>query len=160
MKKKVLVSACLLGINCRYDGGHSYLNELENDDVDFYSVCPEESGGLGTPRPKAEMQDSAEDILSGNGKIVNINSKDVTKEFIQGAQLCLNTGIEAGAKFAILKSKSPSCGLGEVYDGSFKGKLQKGDGIFAHLCRKSGLSCISSDNISEIKNTVQKPKQS
>ncbi len=160
MKKTVLVSACLLGKNCRYDGGHSYINEFENADVEFYPVCPEEAGGLGTPRPKAEMQDGAEEIISGHGKIVTINGKNVTKEFIRGAQLCLNTGLEADAEFAILKSKSPSCGLGEVYDGSFKGKLHQGDGIFAHLCRKSGMTCISSDNISEIKKTVQKPKQS
>ncbi len=160
MKKTVLVSACLLGKKCRYDGGHSHLFELDNSEVDYYPVCPEESGGLTTPRPKAEMQGKAEDILSGEAKILDINGKNVSRNFIQGANTCLGAGMQAGANFAILKSKSPSCGVGEVYDGSFNGKLKKGNGIFAHLCKISGMKCISSDDISEIKKTIQKPKQS
>ena len=82
MKKKILISACLLGKNCRYNGGHSQLTELEEIDVEWISVCPEESGGLGTPRPSAEMQENAETILNGKGKIITNKGKDVTAELI------------------------------------------------------------------------------
>ena len=104
MKKKVLVSACLLGKNCRYDGGHSRISELDDFDVDWVPVCPEEAGGLGTPRPAAEMQKDAESILKGNGSVINNNEKNVTEKFIQGAEESLKTGLISGAKYAILKS--------------------------------------------------------
>jgi len=158
MKKKVLISACLLGKNCRYNGGHSQLNELNKLDVEWIPVCPEESGGLGTPRPSAEMQENAETILNGKGKIITNKGKNVTAEFIQGAEKSLQLGLEAGVKTAILKSKSPSCGIGKIYDGSFTKILKTGDGIFAHLCHENDIECISSDNINQIKKTLAKLK--
>jgi len=158
MKKKVLISACLLGKNCRYNGGHSQLNELNKLDVEWIPVCPEESGGLGTPRPSAEMQGSAEDILNGKGKVLTNKGKNVTQEFIRGADKSLQSGLEVGVKTAILKSKSPSCGIGKTYDGSFTKTLKTGDGIFAHLCHKNDIECISSDNINQIKKTLAKLK--
>ena len=158
MKKKVLVSACLLGKHCRYDGGHFQMSELDELDVDFIPICPEEAGDLGTPRAPAEMQDSAESILNGNGSVVDNDGKDVTGKFIQGAEESLKTGINSGAEYAILKSRSPSCGVGKIYDGSFTNSLIDGDGIFAHLCRKSGINCISSDDFDKIKNTLEKLK--
>lgn len=158
MKKKVLISACLLGNNCRYNGGHSQLNELNKLDVEWIPVCPEESGGLGTPRPSAEMQGSAEDILNGKGKVLTNKGKNVTQEFIRGADKSLQSGLEVGVKTAILKSKSPSCGIGKIYDGSFTITLKTGDGIFAHLCHENDIECISSDNINQIKKTLGKLK--
>ena len=158
MKKKVLISACLLGKNCRYNGGHSQLNELGEADVEWISVCPEESGGLGTPRPSAEMQGDAESILNGLGEVENINGVNVTPGFIQGAEKSLRLGLEAGVEVAILKSNSPSCGVDKIYDGSFRGKLQKGSGIFAYLCQENDITCISSDNINQIKKTLEKLK--
>ena len=158
MKKKVLISACLLGKNCRYNGGHSQLNELNKLDVEWIPVCPEESGGLGTPRPSAEMQGSAEDILNGKGKVLTNKGKNVTQEFIRGADKSLQSGLEVGVKTAILKSKSPSCGIGKIYDGSFTKTLITGDGIFAHLCHENDIKCISSDNINQIKKTLAKLK--
>lgn len=158
MKKKVLISACLLGKNCRYNGGHSQLNELNILDVEWIPVCPEESGGLGTPRPSAEMQGSAEDILNGKGKVLTNKGKNVTQEFIRGADKSLQSGLEVGVKTAILKSKSPSCGIGKIYDGSFTKTLKTGDGIFAHLCHENDIECISSDNINQIKKTLAKLK--
>ena len=158
MKKKVLISACLLGKNCRYNGGHSQLNELNKLDVEWIPVCPEESGGLGTPRPSAEMQENAETILNGKGKIITNKGKNVTAEFIQGAEQSLQLGLGAGVKIAVLKSKSPSCGIGKIYDGSFTKKLKIGDGIFAHLCHENDIECISSDNINQIKKTLAKLK--
>ena len=158
MKKKVLISACLLGKNCRYNGGHSKLNELNKLDVEWIPVCPEEFGGLGTPRPSAEMQGGAEDILNGKGKVLTNKGKNVTQEFIRGADKSLQSGLEVGVKTAILKSKSPSCGIGKIYDGSFTKILKTGDGIFAHLCNENYIECISSDNINQIKKTLAKLK--
>jgi uncharacterized protein YbbK (DUF523 family) len=158
MKKKVLISACLLGKNCRYNGGHSQLNELNKLDVEWIPVCPEESGGLGTPRPSAEMQENAETILNGKGKIITNKGKNVTAEFIQGAEQSLQLGLGAEVKIAVLKSKSPSCGIGKIYDGSFTKILKTGDGIFAHLCHENDIECISSDNINQIKKTLAKLK--
>ena len=158
MKKKVLISACLLGKNCRYNGGHSQLNELNKLDVEWIPVCPEESGGLGTPRPSAEMQENAETILNGKGKIITNKGKNVTSEFIQGAEKSLQLGLGAEVKIAVLKSKSPSCGIGKIYDGSFTKTLKTGNGIFAHLCHENDIACISSDNINRIKKTLAKLK--
>ena len=158
MKKKVLVSACLLGKNCQYDGEHSHMSELDELDVDWVPVCPEEAGNLGTPRLAAEMQDSAESILNENGSVVDNDGKDVTEKFIQGAEESLKMGINAGAECAILKSRSPSCGVGKIYDGSFTNSLIDGDGIFVHLCRQKGIHCISSDDLDKIKNTSEKLK--
>ena len=158
MKKKILISACLLGENCRYNGGHSQLTELEEIDVEWIPVCPEESGGLGTPRPSAEMQENAETILNGKGKIITNKGKNVTSEFIQGAEKSLQLGLGAEVKIAVLKSKSPSCGIGKIYDGSFTRSLKIGNGIFAHLCHENDIACISSDNINQIKKTLAKLK--
>ena len=158
MKKKVLISACLLGKNCRYDGGHSHIKELDELDVDWVLVCPEEAGGLGIPRSKAEMQNDSESILKGNGSIIDCNGKNVTQKFIQGTEESLAIGLTSGAECAVLKSRSPSCGVGEVYDGSFTHSLTNGDGIFAYSCRKSGLTCISSDDREKIKRTLTKQK--
>ena len=158
MKKKVLISACLLGENCRYNGGHSKLCELEELDVQWVPVCPEESGGLGTPRPPAEMQENAENILNGKGAIVTNKGKNVTEEFIQGAEKSLQLGLDAEVEIAVLKSKSPSCGIGKIYDGSFTKTLKTGNGIFAHLCNKNNIDCIPSDNINQIKKTLAKLK--
>ena len=158
MKKKVLVSACLLGKNCRFNGGHSNLPDLEDLDVDFIPVCPEEAGNLGTPRPAAEMQDSAESIINGVGSVLTNDGHDVTEKFIQGAEESLDRGLTSEAEIAILKSRSPSCGIGAIYDGTFTHSLIDGNGIFAHLCRKSGINCISSDDSNQIKKTLEKQK--
>ena len=158
MKKKVLVSACLLGKYCRYDGGHSRISELDELDVDWVPVCPEETGGLGTPRPAAEMQKDAESILKGNGSVIDNYGKNVTEKFIQGAKESLKKGLISGAKCAILKSHSSSCGVGEIYDGTFTHSLTKGDGIFAHLCRQKDIHCISSNDSKKIKNILARLK--
>ena len=158
MKKKVLISACLLGKNCRYNGGHSRISELDELDVDFIPVCPEEAGKLGTPRPAAEMQGSAENILKGDARILTNEGNDVTKQFIQGAKKSLEAGLTSGTEVAILKSHSPSCGVGGVYDGTFTHSLTDGNGIFSHLCRESGITCISSDDSNQIKKTLKKLK--
>ena len=134
------------------------MSELDDLNVDWVPVCPEEAGGLGTPRPAAEMQGNAESILSGDGNVVTNEGRDVTEKFIQGAEESLSKGLASGVKVAILKSQSPSCGVGKVYDGTFTHSLTNRDGIFAHLCNKSDIICISSDDANQIKKVLSKPK--
>ena len=99
MQKKILISACLLGKNCRHDGGHSHISDLDETDLNWIPVCPEEAGGLGTPRPAAELQEDAEKIIKGKGSIININRQDVTQNFIKGAEESLEKGLMNGVEF-------------------------------------------------------------
>ena len=89
---------------------------------------------MGTPRAASEIQGDAASVLECKGKVITIDGKDVTKEFIYGAEESLKIANESGVSVAILKSKSPSCGIGEIYDGSFTCSNKKGDGLFSYLC--------------------------
>ena len=100
-------------------------------------VCPEVRGGLGTPRPMAE--------ISGHS-VIRQDGSDVTAEFNAGAESCLRDGLAANANLAILKSRSPSCGSGQIYDGSFNGTLTPGDGIFTRLLKSRGIEVISDED--------------
>ena len=144
-KKKIsngvkLVSACLLGVNCRYNGK----NKLNKKIVEFcqkekcLAVCPEAFGKLPIPRQPAEIfEGDGKDVLIGKAKVKNKNGKDVTKEFILGANKCLKLAKAFKVKEVILKSNSPSCGSGKIYDGTFSGKLKKGDGVTAALLKQN-----------------------
>ncbi len=125
-----IVSACLAGIKCRYDGKNNTDEKIKKlvEEGKAIPVCPEVLGGLTIPRTPCE-------IIDNNGKIKVINKKgiDCTKEFLEGAKKTLAIAQTVGAKKAILKSKSPSCGNGKVYDGSFSGKLIKGQGVTTKL---------------------------
>ncbi len=132
-----LVSSCLAGINCRYDGGNSRNEEVMRllEEGQAVLVCPEQLGGLPTPRPCCEMQITTQ-------KEIVIKSKDgqeFTKEFLQGAEQSLAIAKAFGIKKAILKAKSPSCGYGKIYDGTFTGRLIDGNGLLAELLLKNGL---------------------
>lgn len=139
MKEKVLVSACLLGVNCKYNGGNNYKEELLKKlaDLEIIPFCPEIAGGLPTPRPASEIN---------NKKVINIEGEDVTINFVKGATEALNLCQLLGIKKAILKAKSPSCGYGEVYDGTFTSKLVSGNGITAELLKENGIEVIN-DNV-------------
>ena len=136
----IIVSACLAGLHCRYDGG-----EKTNDEVlrlvaegKAIPVCPEQAGGLTTPRLPCEIV---------NGRVMRKDGVDVTAEFEHGAQDCLALARLAGAKSAILKAKSPSCGAGRIYDGTFSGTVIPGDGVFAALCRWEGLHLRTEEDL-------------
>ncbi|MCD6412065.1 DUF523 domain-containing protein [bacterium] len=135
-----LCSACLLGVKCRYDG-KSNLNrkvlKLAKKEI-LIPVCPEQLGGLPTPREKAEQK---------GGRVITQSGKDVTKNFIRGAQEVLKIAKRLKIKEAILKQRSPSCGSGQIYDGSFKGKVIKGDGITAKLLKKHGIKVITEEDL-------------
>jgi uncharacterized protein YbbK (DUF523 family) len=138
----ILVSACLVGIPCQYDG-----DSCPNDQVldlatqgGVLPFCPEVAGGLPTPRPPAEVQGGdGGDVLEGRARVVNIEGKDVTAEFLAGARKALRVARRWGIKEAILKARSPSCGLGRIYDGSFSGRLVEGNGVTVALLKREGI---------------------
>lgn len=134
-----IISKCLIGINCKYNGGNN-----KNDDVikfceekSFIGICPECDAGLGTPRIPSEI--SLALSTDKKKRVVNKEGKDLTKEFILGSKISYDKALESARKAnqriegAILKSKSPSCGVGMIYDGTFTGTLTEGNGIFADL---------------------------
>ncbi|ABR47889.1 protein of unknown function DUF523 [Alkaliphilus metalliredigens QYMF] len=142
----ILVSACLIGVNCRYDGKHSLVKSMleELDPKDLLPICPEQLGGLSTPRSPAEIVGGdGKDVLKGNAKVMTIDGKDVTEAFVRGAQESLKMAKFMGVTHAVLKSNSPSCGAGEVYDGSFTGKLIKGDGVTTALLKQHGIKVLT-----------------
>lgn len=130
----LIVSACLAGVNCRYDGGHCTdprIAELVEKGMAL-PVCPEQLGGLPTPRPAAEIcGGTGGDVLDGRAGVMVKNGGDVTEEFIRGAEEVLRLARTVRAKEAILKAGSPSCGCGWIYDGSFKGVRVHGNGVTA-----------------------------
>ena len=132
----VLVSACLLGTACRYDGtGKANKRVLAFAKTrPLIPVCPEQLGGLATPRPPAER--SGERVFTKNGE-------DVTTAFCRGAEETLRLAALFGCRLAILKANSPSCGCGWIYDGSFSGRLVPGDGVTAALLQQNGVTVLT-----------------
>jgi uncharacterized protein YbbK (DUF523 family) len=128
----MLVSACLLGVKCRYDGGGQILPALEAlmTRYELIPVCPEQLGGLPTPRIPAERQ--------GN-RVVNRQGEDVTSAFLRGAEQACRLAQLYDARLALLKARSPSCGCGEIYDGSFSGRRIPGNGIAAERLTAMGV---------------------
>ena len=145
MSKKILVSACLLGICCRYDGrgnpNEAVISLLKHDDITLIPVCPEQLGGLSTPRIPSERRGEF---------VINRAGEDVTLQFIRGAEAALNVAKLCGCTTAILKERSPSCGCGKIYDGSFSGTLIDGDGVTAELLRREGIAVFGESRIDEI----------
>ena len=143
---KILISACLLGVNCRYDGGNSRdenaISLHQSDEL--IPVCPEETGGLPTPRPAVEIVGGdGNDVLDGKARVLTADGVDKTEEFLKGAQFALELAQSQSATSVILKSKSPSCGCGEIYDGSFSRTLISGDGVTTALLKRHGIEVIS-----------------
>lgn len=149
-KVPVLVSACLAGRACRYDGGANPDDEVGRLVAEGRAVlvCPEELGGLGTPRPAAEIQggDGA-DVLDGRARVVTQAGIDVTEEYLAGAHIALDRARSAGVTTAILKARSPSCGNGCIYDGTFMRSAVPGDGVTAALLRRQGIEVLSEEDI-------------
>ena len=133
----LLVSACLMGYNCKYSGGNNALSPETLDALRrsfrLIPVCPETAGGLPTPREPSERRGE---------RIVSRDGRDVTAAFQKGAALTLRLAERYGAKRALLKCNSPSCGSGFVYDGSFSGKLVPGDGVTAELLKSRGIAVV------------------
>ncbi len=142
-----LVSACLLGINCNFEGKNWQNQQLQEEFLkgELFPVCPEVLGGLSVPRVPSEIQSGdGKDVLEGKVAVVNLQGIDVTDEFMVGAYEVLKIAEAVGAKEALLTEKSPSCGCGVIFDGSFSDKFREGDGVTAALLKKNGIkvSCV------------------
>ena len=138
----VLVSLCLLGIDCRYDGK---ANPVDLDRLaarcHLVPLCPEQLGGLPTPRVSAERRGT---------KVVTRDGRDVTAAFERGAELACRLARRFGARYALMKARSPSCGSSSVYDGSFTGALIPGDGVAAEALRAMGVEIYDEGHIDEL----------
>jgi len=137
----IVVSACLLGVNSKYNGGNNYNEKVAKllEQHNLIPVCPEQLGGLSTPRFPAELQPGIDIIKNSNGE-------DVTMYFKKGAQEALKIALLYNCEYAILKSKSPSCGYGLIYDGSFTGRLIPGAGVFARLLAENGIKVYTEED--------------
>ncbi|WP_027184245.1 DUF523 domain-containing protein [Desulfovibrio inopinatus] len=142
-KTMYVVSACLIGEACRYNGEAS-LHPLVKELVDkgqVLAVCPEVLGGLSIPRPACE--------ISGD-RVITHDGLDLTDAYKEGAKKALDMALDAGCSRAVVKSRSPSCGKGVVYDGSFSGRLIPGNGVFAEMLVEFGIETITEDDLEVI----------
>lgn len=137
-KLPLLISACLLGVPCRYDGASKPVPRIEllTERFVLVPVCPEQLGGLPTPRTPAERCGSC--VLTRDGR-------DVTENYLRGAQEALRIARITGCQTALLKAKSPSCGCGRIYDGTHTGTLTDGNGVTAALLMRNGISVCNED---------------
>lgn len=142
--ENLLISACLLGVECKYSGGSNALPEETIEKLRtryrLIPVCPETAGGLSTPRDPSERLGE---------RVVSCRGADVTTQFKKGAEAALTLARRYGCTTALMKEHSPSCGSGLIYDGSFSGKLVKGDGCAAELLKAAGVSVVG-ENVTEL----------
>lgn len=140
---KIVVSACLLGENCKYNGMNNYSENvaafLQGHEV--IPVCPEVLGGLPIPRIPAEIVE---------GVVTNREGENVDGQFRIGAAVALRQALEGRAELAVLQSRSPSCGVRQVYDGSFTGKLRDGQGVFAEMLREAGVKTVDAEEVASM----------
>lgn len=155
----ILISSCLFGIPCRYDGKASSLAQPLRRHfpgslvTSLVPVCPEVLGGLPVPRPASEITGgSGEDVLFKRARVISIEGKDVTDHYLKGAYLALTVGLLSGCQKAILKARSPACGCGHVYDGTFTGTLRPGDGVLASLLKLHGFEVFTEENLDSLFN--------
>jgi uncharacterized protein YbbK (DUF523 family) len=137
-----LISACLCGIKCKYNGKDNlspyFWEQLKKGDL--IPVCPEQLGGLPTPRSACELVGgTGKDVINKKAKVISSDGRDLTDFFLKGAQETLRIAVQTDVDGVILQSRSPSCGCGQIYDGTFSGKLIVGDGITAALLKQNGI---------------------
>lgn len=150
---KILISSCLIGKKCRYDGCSRTIPGVAKllKEYTLIDICPEIEGKLSCPRDKNEiLKGNGKDVLSGKAKVVSIKGQDNTKNFVEGAIKALDLAFEHKATVALLKSKSPSCGKYEVYNGCFNGVLRKGSGVTAQLLLQNKIRVYTEDEIYKI----------
>lgn len=137
---KIMVSACLLGHKCKYNGGDNFSAAVKEfiKGHEAIPVCPEVSGGLPVPRTPCEI---------ANGEVVTSSGRSRDREYREGANLCLEAAKKHKIDLAILQSRSPSCGVNQIYDGSFSGKLIKGSGVFASLLTENGFKVVDAEDV-------------
>ncbi len=137
---RIAVSACLLGENCKYNGSNNYSEKVKDflNGHDIIPVCPEVLGGLPTPRDPAEIV---------NGIVKHKDGSSVDVQFRKGAEQALDIVIENQAELVILQSRSPSCGVNMIYDGTFSGKVVPGQGIFAKMLKDNNIRVLDIEDI-------------
>lgn len=142
-----LISACLAGVNCKYDGGNNYKEKIMElvKRGEAILVCPEQLGGLTTPRYLSEIKN-----INGELKVINNQGQDVTLNFQRGAKETLELAKKLNIDKAILKAKSPSCGCGLIYDGTFSGNKIKGNGVTAQLLSENGIEIFNENDIEKL----------
>ena len=135
---KIMVSACLLGQKCKYNGGDNYDGRTAASFLghELVAVCPELAGGLTVPRRPCEIV---------NGTVVNDRGENVDEAFRKGAEICLKIAVEEKIDMAVLQPRSPSCGARQIYDGSFTGRLIAGSGVFAGLLMEHGFKVVDAE---------------
>ncbi|MBN3526689.1 DUF523 domain-containing protein [Paenibacillus apiarius] len=149
----IIVSSCLAGIECRYNGTHSLRKEIQQlvEQNKAVIVCPELLGGFSTPREPAEIVGgTGEDVLDGASKIVERSGSDVTELYVKGAYKTLEMANDMKAAMIVLKEYSPSCGSRMVYDGSFSNQRIPGEGVTAALLRRHGYTVVSETEFEEM----------
>lgn len=141
--ENLLVSSCLLGVNCKYNGKNNYLAGIERLKQYYHliPVCAESFGGLPIPRVPSERL---------GDKVINKNGKDVTEFFIRGAEEVVKLAEFFNCKAALLKERSPSCGYGQIYDGTFSGRTVSGNGVLSDLLIKNGILIYGESDIQEL----------
>ena len=144
---KIMVSACLAGENCKYNGGNNRNEKVLRlmADNDVITVCPEQMGGLPTPRVPAEIKEGV--VTAGDGRIVDA-------QFRAGAAKCLEIALREQPDLIVLQSRSPSCGVKQRYDGTFSGTLVDGAGVTAQLLLENGFRCVDVEDLVEVHNDV------
>ncbi|MCR4614679.1 MAG: DUF523 domain-containing protein [Clostridiales bacterium] len=144
---EIIVSACLVGCNCRYKGDSCRCEELAAlaGEHTLIPVCPEQMGGLSTPRDPAEIRGE---------RVITCTGADVTDKFSAGAEAALTVAKLNNVKFAVLKARSPSCGKGVIYDGTFTGRKIPGDGITAKLFSENSISVFTEDELDKLKEHI------
>ena len=145
--KTLLISACLLGVRCRYDGGSKPQPGVEElaGRYRLIPVCPEVFGGLPVPRTDAQRRGSS---------VVTRDGRDVTGQYFAGAEEAVRLALEHRVVCAIMKEKSPSCGSSMIYDGSFSGELIEGEGLASELLRKAGVRVFSENQLDEVEKLI------
>jgi uncharacterized protein YbbK (DUF523 family) len=148
VKRLILISACLGGVDCKYNGGNNLKEEILKliKEKKAILVCPEQLGGLATPRVPCEIVGGdGQTVLEKQAKVMNKNGEDKTTYFLKGAEETLKIAKLYDVRTAIFKGKSPSCGSGTIYDGNFSGNKKKGDGVTAALLKNEGIRVVDEE---------------
>jgi len=149
-KRLLLVSACLAGINCTFRGKNNLNEKIKrlSEDGKCMALCPEVLGLLGIPREHIELSGGdGNDILDGKAKAIDLNGMDVTKALVAGSYKVLEAAKRYDVKEAILKSNSPTCGVGRIYDGTFSNTIKAGDGVLAALLKRNGIKVMTEKEV-------------
>lgn len=149
----ILISSCLLGFDCKYNGGNNENQKALElfEQTPVMSICPESLAQLPVPRPPAEIKEgTGKDVLEGKAKVIDKQGRDLTDDFIEGAYQALQQARMTGANVAVLKARSPSCGKGQIYSGDFAGELKDGDGVTTALFKRSGIEVYTEEEIDKV----------